>query len=153
MRRCHSPSDILLSDWCFSYRTWSDWLIVIEIFNYNFVTAITLFTIKTFYWYQLQHNLGPLAISVKKSLYDLLMIMLVWGVFFAAFAAGIGLIMNEEEIKSRNSTSEGEEEEFNAFHYWLADNSTDHSMDGVFKTMFWSLFDPGKPEYLGPSHT
>ena len=43
--------------------------------------------IKTFYWYQLQKHLGPLAISVKKILYDLLMIALVYVVIFIAFAA------------------------------------------------------------------
>ena len=110
--------------------------------------------IKTFYWYQLQQNLGPLAISVKKILYDLLMIILVWGVFFTAFAASIGLIMNEEDeeksIQGRIRTKEEDEEEYNAFHSWWADNNTTHTIDGVFKTMFWVFFDPGKPEYLGP---
>ena len=114
--------------------------------------------IKTFYWYQLQQNLGPLAISVKKILYDLLMIILVWGVFYTAFAASIGLIMNEEDeekssqgrTRTKCNCPEEEEEEYNAFHSWSADNGTKHSIDGVFKTMFWVFFDPGKPEYLGP---
>ena len=119
--------------------------------------------IKTFYWYQLQKNLGPLAISVKKILYDLLMIILVYGVFFTAFAASIGLIMNEdndngqmsgspeENLNQTDETCEEDEEEYNAFLSWFADNTTTETMDGVFKTMFWILFDPGKPEYLGPS--
>ena len=114
--------------------------------------------IKTFYWYQLHQNLGPLAISVKKILYDLLMIILVWGVFYTAFAASIGLIMNEEDeekssqgrTRTKCNCPEEEEEEYNAFHSWSANNSTSHSIDGVFKTMFWVFFDPGKPEYLGP---
>ena len=121
--------------------------------------------IKTLYWYQLFKNLGPLAISVKKILYDLLLIILVYGVIFTAFAASIGLIMNEgqksESLDGQknqtNATTDcpeeknEEEEAYNAFRYWVADNTTKQTMDGVFKTMFWILFDPGKPEYLGTS--
>ena len=120
--------------------------------------------IKTLYWYQLFKNLGPLAISVKKILYDLLLIILVYGVIFTAFAASIGLIMNEGQKSEsldgqKNQTNvtayleekNEEEEAYNAFRYWVADYTTKQTMDGVFKTMFWILFDPGKPEYLGTS--
>ena len=82
--------------------------------------------IKTFYWYQLHQNLGPLAISVKKIIYDLLLIILVYGVFFIAFAASIGLIMNEHQmsqssegnetnVMSKEDNNNCEEEDHNAF--------------------------------------
>ena len=57
----------------------------------------------------------------------------------------------EGQHNQTNTTCKETEEEYNAFRYWVADNTTTKTMDGVSKTMFWILFDPGKPGYMGPS--
>ena len=65
----------------------------------------TMIILKTFYWYQLHQSLGPLAISVKRVLNDIIMISIAYLVFYVSFTLGIGLLMHEN-IDAKSSKEE-----------------------------------------------
>ena len=85
-----------------------------------------------FYWIQLVPWLGPLAISVKKVMKDIVMFASAWFVFFIAFAGGINFAMRQ--VKNCPSNK------FRTFGFF---ENTTGPTDGALKATFWALFNPG----------
>ena len=104
--------------------------------------GVTLAFTKLFYWCQLSSWLGPLAISIKKVFKDIVMVASAYFVFYLAFTVGIHYIMSVPVQPDDNCVDPEESNKFYAFF-------TKNSSDGALKSAFWSIFDPGHPEYLG----
>ena len=143
---CSIITDFLLPSGCSlgvakDYTTERPWMTQLETCMTGI--GVTLAITKLFYWCQLSSWLGPLAILTKKVFRDILKVGTAYVVFYLAFSVGIHYIMSVPvPVGTKNCTDNGS---YNRFSVFL----TKKSSDGALKTAFWSIFDPGHPEYLG----
>ena len=107
------------------------------------VTLLTILAI--FYWFQLHPSLGPLAVMITKQIFeDIRVFLIAFCVFYFAFSCGLGF-----NLYGRGSWEEDTDKVHNAFRWWIADDTSRYSLDGILKTNLWILFDPGNPQLVG----
>lgn len=132
--------------------------------------GMTLSMLKILYWSQLHHILGPLSISIKKVIKDLILVATAYALFLIAFSVSITYILELSKLEfcdtdevNRTLIHHNEKE----YHSETVLNQTvliveySYSQDKTFnhfrnytdalKTAFWSLFEPGHPEVVGCS--
>ena len=134
--------------------------------------GMTLSLLKILYWSQLHHVLGPLSISIKKVIKDLVLVATAYILFLFAFSIGIKHILelsqlefcDEEEVHQVfnhtedyhivNRTYSELNRTLSLVEYsYSQDKTFNHfrSYKDALKTAFWSLFEPGHPEVVGCS--
>ena len=114
--------------------------------------------IRLVYYLQLNIVFGPLFISIKKVIKDVVLVALAFAVFLVAFTLGLyhtlhkpvcgtyGSCPNEQVIDAMkpNQTC--------ADVFNIEENTNQFSsIRSSFRVSFWSLFDPGHPEVIGCS--
>ena len=106
------------------------------VIGYSFFgIGITMGFVRLMYFCQMVPTIGPIVISIKKIIKDILLVTVTHLIFLFAFGLGIYSVMRvtDDSVCKTN--------ESHSFHD-LIDSS---------KSLFWNLFDPGKIEQLGCS--
>eukprot|EP00092_Neocalanus_flemingeri_P103120 GFUD01131922.1.p1 GENE.GFUD01131922.1~~GFUD01131922.1.p1 ORF type:complete len:840 (+),score=155.46 GFUD01131922.1:47-2566(+) len=102
--------------------------------GYSFLgIGITMSFIKLIYFCQIDPTTGPIAISIKKIVKDIVLVTVTHLIFLFSFGLGIYYIMqatNDEKCEEKDR------------HMFRTPGDS-------FKALFWNLFDPGKIEQLG----
>lgn len=107
--------------------------------------ALTMAILKLLYWCQLSSWLGPLAISIRRVMQDVAMVLTAYLIFFVAFTLGIHFIMSVP-VPIDDAKCEDDEEKNGFSILFHEENRTTQT---AWKTALWAFFDPGHPEYLG----
>ena len=109
------------------------------------VTMLTMLILS--YWGQLLQSMGPLVVMMRKQLLqDIRVFIIAYIIFYFAFTLGLGLLLHEESWRKPWEANSGT---YNAFRWFLAQDNSSYSLDGVMKTSFWIMFSAGQPGLIG----
>eukprot|EP00092_Neocalanus_flemingeri_P029114 GFUD01031602.1.p1 GENE.GFUD01031602.1~~GFUD01031602.1.p1 ORF type:complete len:762 (-),score=111.18 GFUD01031602.1:98-2383(-) len=125
----------------------------------------TLCILNLLHWFELCSKLGPIILSLRQTIGDILKILTTFLVFLIAFSVGLHFSLRlsnmycEDErqkevarktVKDRTCTGNRTQVDTYLTGFNLEDNVNHfRSFQESMKTCFWSLFDPGHLEVIG----
>ncbi len=91
--------------------------------------AATSTTLSLLYWLQLHDRMGPLVINLRRVIFDVVTMAVIFAIIYFAFCAGITFLF----YSTLQDTS--------------ASAATNHSSFTLMQDFFWALLDPGQPDF------
>ena len=125
----------------------------------------TLCFLNLLHFFEFSSYFGPIILSLRQTVHDVLKILSTFVIFLIAFSMGLHFSLMHSNMYCEDEYEQIEEREkyFNGtFNFsqetvktkltgFVLESNVNHFRDyrEAIKTCFWSLFDPGHPEVVG----